>query len=56
MFEEHYAKERSEDVQGRSYFPEEFQQDREFFHEYRRWRQVVKFTPKLKAQLEGRDI
>ena len=55
-FEEHYTKERSEDRQGRSYVPEEFQKDREFFHEYRRWRQVVKTGPKLRAQLEGRDI
>ncbi len=55
-FEEHYAKERAEDLQGRSYVPEEFKNDREFFHEYRRWRQVEKTHPKFLAQLEGRDI
>ena len=55
-FEAHYEKESSEDRQGRSYTPEEFKKDREFFMEYRRWRQVVKTAAKVEAQLQGRDV
>ncbi len=55
-FEEHYEKERAEDLEGRSYFPEEFQKDRGLLSEYRRWRQVVKFAPRARAHAEGRDV